>query len=168
METPSGPRGRRARWHQILSRFDISVQYIPGPENLVADAMSRWAYPAGGERDEVSVHGSLESCLKVRQIQEQAFLERECRRVSFHGELAKPKALDLFSGTGSVSTVLKELGYQVVSLDFSAQHGADLTVDILVWEYWRIPPRTYEIIVASPPCTEFSVAKTPPWKSNFH
>ena len=118
VETPSGPRGRRARWHQILSRFDITIQYIPGPENLVADAMSRWAYPAGGERDEVSVHGSLESCLKVRQMQEQAFLERECRRVSFQGELSKPKALDLFSGTGSVSTVLKEFGYQVVSLDF--------------------------------------------------
>ena len=93
-------------------------------------------------------------------MQEQAFLERGCRRVSFQGALSKPKALDLFSGTGSVSTVLKEFGYQVVSLDFSAQYGADLTVDILDWEYWRIPPRTYEIIVASPPCTEFSVAKT--------
>ena len=41
VETPSGPRGRRARWHQILSQFDLEIRYIPGPENLVADAMSR-------------------------------------------------------------------------------------------------------------------------------
>ena len=29
LDTPSGPAGRRARWHELLSRFDLSVQYIP-------------------------------------------------------------------------------------------------------------------------------------------
>ena len=32
LDTPSGPIGRRLRWHLILSRFDITVGYIPGRE----------------------------------------------------------------------------------------------------------------------------------------
>ena len=46
VNTPSGPAGRRARWHQTLSKFDITVQYVPGKTHIVADAMSRYAYPA--------------------------------------------------------------------------------------------------------------------------
>ena len=44
MDTPSGPAGRRARWHETLSKFDLTVQYMPGKDNVVADAMSRFAY----------------------------------------------------------------------------------------------------------------------------
>ena len=58
IDTPSGPRGRRARWHETLSQFDVQVMYIPGPENTVADALSRWAYPASSAREDVSFHGS--------------------------------------------------------------------------------------------------------------
>ena len=32
MDTPSGPAGRRARWHETLSKFDLEVRYIPGPK----------------------------------------------------------------------------------------------------------------------------------------
>ncbi len=46
IDTPSGPRGRRARWHETLSQFILEVQYMPGKDNTVADAMSRYAYPA--------------------------------------------------------------------------------------------------------------------------
>ncbi len=46
IDTPSGPRGRRARWHETLSQFNLEVQYMPGKDNTVADAMSRYAYPA--------------------------------------------------------------------------------------------------------------------------
>ena len=45
LDTPSGPLGRRSRWHQILSKFDLSVGYVPGKDNTVADVLSRWAYP---------------------------------------------------------------------------------------------------------------------------
>ena len=46
VHTPSIPAGRRARWHELLSKFDIEVRYVPGSMNTVADALSRWAYPA--------------------------------------------------------------------------------------------------------------------------
>ena len=30
LDAPSGPVGRRSRWHQFFSRFDLSVGYVPG------------------------------------------------------------------------------------------------------------------------------------------
>ena len=76
VDTPSGPRGRRARWHETLSQFDLQVTYIPGPDNVVADALSRWAYPASSAREDVSFHGSSEASREVRDII-RAELERE-------------------------------------------------------------------------------------------
>ena len=58
LSTFSGPLGRRGRWHEFLSSFDIEVIYLPGPENVVADALSRWPYPAGLDQD-CTFHGSL-------------------------------------------------------------------------------------------------------------
>ena len=46
IDTPSGPAARRARWHETLSKFDLAVKYVPGKDNVVADAMSRFAYLA--------------------------------------------------------------------------------------------------------------------------
>ena len=75
VDTPSGPRGRRARWHERLSQFDLKVVYIPGPENVVPDALSRWAYPATSSREDVSVHGSLEAKEEVRKMLEREMAE---------------------------------------------------------------------------------------------
>ena len=44
-----------------LSQFDLAVEYVPGAENLVVDAMSRWAYPAASSRQDVSWHGTREA-----------------------------------------------------------------------------------------------------------
>jgi len=46
----------------------MEITYIPGPENLVADALSRWAYPASSAREDVSLHGSLEACKEVKKM----------------------------------------------------------------------------------------------------
>ena len=54
--TLSGPLGRRGRWHEFLSRFNLLIEYTPGPENHVEDALSRWAYPAGTAQD-TNFHG---------------------------------------------------------------------------------------------------------------
>ena len=58
LDTPSGPLGRRSRWHQILSKYDLTVGYIPGKENTMADVLSRWAYPASQVLRDISLHGS--------------------------------------------------------------------------------------------------------------
>ena len=59
--TPSGPRGRRGRWHESLSNFDLEIEYLPRSDNLVADAMSRFSYPASSAKQDVSWHGSSEA-----------------------------------------------------------------------------------------------------------
>ena len=65
--------------------------------------------------------------------------------------------LELFSGTGSVGKVADSLGFSVVSLDLK---DAKIMTDILEWDYTKLKPDEFQVIWASPPCTEYSVAKT--------
>ena len=57
LRTVSGLLGRRGRWHEFLSRFNLVIEYHKGEHNEAPDALSRWAYPAGLAQD-VSFHGS--------------------------------------------------------------------------------------------------------------
>ena len=67
------------------------------------------------------------------------------------------KLLKLFSGTGSVGRVAKALGWEVVSLDLK---NADINLDILDWDFEVFPVGHFDFVWASPPCTEYSRAKT--------
>jgi hypothetical protein len=60
LNTPTGPTGRQARWHLLLSHFKVDVGYVPGPDNEIPDIMTRWAYPACETEGDVSMHGSPE------------------------------------------------------------------------------------------------------------
>ena len=72
-----------------------------------------------------------------------------------------PLALDLFCGSNSVGGRLRELGFQVVSVDNRPSTNPTFCVDILTWKYWEVfSPGDFEVIGASPPCTEYSRAKT--------
>lgn len=68
------------------------------------------------------------------------------------------KILELFSGTGSVGKVAEEMGHLVVSLDRDME--ATIKTDIMNWDYKCFEPGTFNFIWASPPCTEYSKAKT--------
>ena len=72
-----------------------------------------------------------------------------------------PILLELFSGTGSISRVFGEAGWETTSLDSDPRTQADIISDILAWDYKsRFEPGAVDAIWASPPCTQYSVART--------
>ena len=124
LDTPSGPAGRRGRWHEFLSRFNLQVIYVPGKHNEIADSLSRWAYPASQALADVSFHGSAADAEEMKRIiSEEAKVERDGGQVGAVEADAqptshkKPLALNLFSGTGSVTRALERMGFEVHSLD---------------------------------------------------
>ena len=68
VDTPSGPAARRAQWHETFAKFDLSVVYVPGKDNTVADCLSRWAYPAGKAWMDISSHGDAEETEEAKRI----------------------------------------------------------------------------------------------------
>lgn len=62
--------------------------------------------------------------------------------------------LELFSGTGSVGKVCKRLDWNVVSVDMILP--ADHKVDIMKFDYKQYPKDYFDIVWASPPCTNYS------------
>ena len=69
------------------------------------------------------------------------------------------KLLELFSGSGSIGKVFKQ-SFEVTSLDSDPKARATITCDILDWDFEKYEPGHFDVIWASPPCTEFSIAKT--------
>ena len=48
---------------------------MPGKDNTVADAMSRYAYPASSSREDVSFHGSAKAEAEVKKLIEREIAE---------------------------------------------------------------------------------------------
>ena len=73
-----------------------------------------------------------------------------------------PRILDLFSGTHSVSKAVLEryADAQVVSLDNDPRHGATFVQDIFDFNYRSYEPGHFDYVHASPPCQQFSIART--------
>ena len=61
--------------------------------------------------------------------------------------------LELFSGTKSVGTIAKLLGFNVISLDLK---NADINTHILEWDYKQFDRNHFDCTWSSPPCPEYS------------
>ena len=77
VETQLGPAACRARWHERLARFDLTVVYEQGQLNTVADCLSRWTDPACKGLADIWVHGDEAETAEAKRIIElQERLER--------------------------------------------------------------------------------------------
>lgn len=187
LEGLGGPTGRRARWHLLLSHFKLEIRYVKGENNPLADAMSRWAYPAGDGEDNC-FHGTPQEEEKMARLIEQeraeeaevgeifgtepqkfCFVSLDWKEKSENAESRKnvihledpPKALDLFSGKGSWKDAFLRKGYTVVTHDWDRRFGADFQEDILKWKYWLdLTPGDFQVVSASVPCEHYSTART--------
>ena len=74
--TISSPLGRRGTWHEVLSRFNLLIEYIPGDDNADSDTLSRLAYPAGAAQD-TNFHGSDEDALGWTEGERQEKTEQD-------------------------------------------------------------------------------------------
>jgi hypothetical protein len=74
--------------------------------------------------------------------------------------ISKMRLLELFAGTGSVGTVFRERGWEVLSVDINPKSSPDLCMDVMDFEYWSFTPDHFQCIHASPPCTHYSRART--------
>ena len=70
------------------------------------------------------------------------------------------RILELYAGTGSVGTVAREMGWEVVSLDIApcGNHIPTIQADILKFDYTIWHRGYFDMIWASPPCQLYSVA----------
>ena len=65
-----------------MSKYDLTVGYIPGKENTVADILSRWAYPASQAQRDISKHGTQVDRDEMRaMIKEEQEDGRECMTI---------------------------------------------------------------------------------------
>jgi len=68
------------------------------------------------------------------------------------------RILELFAGTSSFGQVADEFEHEVISLD--KDMPASIQCDILDWDYTVYPSNYFNFIWSSPPCVEYSIAKT--------
>jgi hypothetical protein len=70
------------------------------------------------------------------------------------------RALDLFSGTGSIFSAFQRAGHECDSLDIDPRFNPTICMNILEWKYKELPRGYYDVIWASCPCEQYSIARS--------
>jgi hypothetical protein len=70
------------------------------------------------------------------------------------------RLLELFAGTGSVGAAFRRRGWEVFSVDIAPDYAPDYCGDVMHLDYLRWPPGHFDCVWASPPCTQYSIART--------
>ena len=72
-----------------------------------------------------------------------------------------PRILELCAGTGSIGKAFKDHGWEVVSLDLMPDFSPTIQADLMTWNFEvAYPSGHFDVCWCSPPCTEYSRAKT--------
>ena len=71
------------------------------------------------------------------------------------------KVLDLFSGLGGFSQAFKDRGHIVITVDNNPKFKPDVCKDIMKLTKKDFNGFNFDIVLASPPCTEFSKSTMP-------
>ncbi len=71
-----------------------------------------------------------------------------------------PRVLELFKPTGSIGAAFERIGWEVISVDLVAKFNPTHVANIANFEYKQYAPDYFDFLWGSPPCTQFSVAKT--------
>jgi hypothetical protein len=70
------------------------------------------------------------------------------------------RALDLYSGTGSITKAFREAGHECHSLDIDARFGPTFHENVMTWDFGALPSGHYDAIWASCPCEQYSLARS--------
>ena len=162
--TPGGRGGRtRVRAHSSTSLDPIQSAMLPRSysdsaavphSNLGNSDVNSVFFHSMPCESSNSVHGG-------RSESGAPTLESTGDHASSSNSPTRPRALDLFSGTGSVGDRLREIGYDVISLDIDPNRRPTIVTDVLKWDYAKdFSPGFFSVIAAGVPCNEYSSAKT--------
>ena len=69
------------------------------------------------------------------------------------------RILELFSGSGSIGQAFGSKGWDVISLDADVKTDAVIKEDIIAWDHTVFPVGFFDVIWASPCCTQYSCAR---------
>jgi len=77
------------------------------------------------------------------------------------------KVLDLFSGLGGWSKAFQDRGHKVVTVDIEKKFNPTICKDVMKLTHKDFNGYDFDIVLASPPCTEFSKDTMPDsWNKN--
>ena len=77
-----------------------------------------------------------------------------------------PRLLELFSGTGSIGRVFSAHGWEVISVDIDPKMQPTICADLLTFDY-RSLGGGFDVVFASPPCTQYSIARSKAKKPRY-